>query len=53
MQLRGYVSPVGQMIEVNNKRKEPKVATKYFEFYIHSKYQIRRGYVSDPRRGES
>ena len=42
MQLSGYVSSVEQITEVNNKRKEQKVATKYFKFYFHTKDQVRR-----------
>ena len=37
MQLSGFVSSIGQIIEVNNKRKEQKVATKYFDFYFQPK----------------
>ena len=53
MQLSGFVSSIEQIIEVNNKRKERKVATKYFDFYFHPKDQVRRGYVSAPKRRES
>ena len=43
MQLSGYVSSVGKIVEANNKRKEQKVATKYFDYYFHTKDQVRMG----------
>ena len=50
MQLSGYVSSVGQIIKVNNKRKEQKVATKYIDFYFHTKSQVRRGVCLSPQK---
>ena len=46
MQLSGYVSNN----KVNNKQKEQKVATKYFNFYFHTKDQIRRGVCFSPQK---
>ena len=53
MQLSGYVFSVGQIIEVDNKRKEQKVATKNFDFYFHIKDQVRRGICFSPREEEN
>lgn len=53
MQLSGYVFSVGQIIEVDNKRKEQKVATKNFDFYFHIKDQVRRGVCFSPREEEN
>lgn len=48
MQLSGYVSSVGKIVEANNKRKEQKVATKYFDYYFHTKDQVRMGGMFQP-----
>ena len=36
---------VGENMEVNNKRKVQKLAKKYFDFYFHTKGQVRREYM--------
>ena len=50
MQLSGCVSSVGQITEVSNKRKEQKAATKYVNFYFHTKDQIRREVCFSPQK---
>ena len=53
MQLSGYVSSVGQIIEVDNKWKEQKVVTTNFDFYFHTKDQVRRGVCFSPQEEEN
>ena len=51
MQISGYVSSVGQGTEAN-KKNDQNVTVKHYDLYLHTKENVRRGYVLASRRGK-